>query len=494
MEDYEKELLADFDSDEELEVETEQIEVPEKDAKKDIVPVDLDSFLKDLGNESVLSRLDVLDASKVDDINSISRVKPLIPEIKSKIELYSHTETSEYLDLLSLINDENQSDQYRFILQVNELSNYINKEISTVHSFIKIHFKPVFSELESLILNPVDYAKCVLIVKQDLKNIKDHEQDLKAVTTNEKVLVIIMSALQHTPEYLSEAQFIKVLEACHLVLELKELLDDLSKFISNKLSKFAPNVSAIVGPITTSQLLVATGSLRQLSQTPSCNIPSLGVNELATTTKVRSSNVRATGYLYHCELIRFLPPEVMKSVMRIISGKIVLAARIDLAKTSPSGQLGQKYLEDIHVKIDKLLTPPDAQSVKALPVPVEQKSKKRGGRRFRKMKERFQMSELRKAQNKMEFGKQEDYFVDSFGEEVGLGMSKSGRMIQTNSNTNAKMSKAMISRLQQDKQKTVNGQIDDFTLVNPNTKALQNSNSSATPSTASNRWFTGMKK
>lgn len=489
MEDYEKELLADFASEDDLVDEREEVEeTPADDAKNDLVAVDLNSFLKDLDNESILSRLNVVEATEVDDINSLSRVRPLVPEIRSKIELYSHNETSDYLDLLSAVNDENQSDQYRFILQVNQLSNYINKEISAIHSFIKSHYKQVFSELETLILNPVDYSKCVLIVKQDLKNIKSHEPDLKAVTTNEKTLVIIMSALQQVPEYLEEDKLVKVLEACHLILELQQLKEDLATFISNKLSKFAPNVCAIVGPITTSQLLVATGSLRELSQTPSCNIPSLGVNEMATTTKSRSNNVRATGYLYHCELIRFLPVEVMKSVMRIISGKIILAARIDLAKTSPSGQLGQKYLEDIHVKIDKLLTPPESQSVKALPVPVEQKSKKRGGRRFRKMKERMQMSELRKAQNKMEFGKQEEYFVDSFGEEVGLGMSKSGRMIQTNTNTNAKMSKAMIARLQQEKQKTVNSQIDDFTLVNPTTNTIENGQQTKS------KWFTGMKK
>lgn len=60
------------------------------------------------------------------------------------------------------------------------------------------------------------------------------------------------------------------------------------------------------------------------------------------------------------------------------------------------------------------------------------------------------MSDLRKAQNKMEFGKQEETIMDGFGEEIGLGMtgnsSSSGRIgqLQVNSKTNAKMSKGMI--------------------------------------------------
>ena len=36
------------------------------------------------------------------------------------------------------------------------------------------------------------------------------------------------------------------------------------------------------------------------------------------------------------------------------------------------------------------------------------------------------MSELRKAQNKLQFGKQEDTIMNGLGEEIGLGMIKSG--------------------------------------------------------------------
>ena len=249
---------------------------------------------------------------------------------------------------------------------------------------------------------------------------------------------------------LDTEEITKILSCITLILELNEILQELSEFISNKLSKFAPNISAIIGPITTSQLLIATGSLKQLALTPSCNVASLGVRDLSTTTKTKSRNIQQTGYVYHSELVKYLPPDIIRSVMRIISGKIILAARIDLSKSSPDGELGKKYLEEIKGKIDKLLTPPEQTPDKALPAPVEQKSKKRGGRKVRKYKERFQMSDLRKAQNKMEFGKQEETIMDGFGEEIGLGMtgnsSSSGRIgqLQVNSKTNAKMSKGMI--------------------------------------------------
>lgn len=44
------------------------------------------------------------------------------------------------------------------------------------------------------------------------------------------------------------------------------------------------------------------------------------------------------------------------------------------------------------------------KAVKALPAPLEAPRKKRGGRRVRKMKERYAVTELRKQANRMNFG------------------------------------------------------------------------------------------
>jgi len=48
--------------------------------------------------------------------------------------------------------------------------------------------------------------------------------------------------------------------------------------------------------------------------------------------------------------------------------------------------------------------PPPVKAVKALPTPLEAPRKKRGGRRVRKMKERYAVTELRKQANRMNFG------------------------------------------------------------------------------------------
>ena len=495
MADYEKQLLEDLDSSDD----DDDALVSSKEDSLQQLLADLVAFNATTSPFQVV--LEHPDIESVTEYSRLSKVYPLIPMLKAKFEEQSLDDSkTDYLELLAEIDNdaEFQSEEYRFIVTINELSSIINNEILAFSMLLKMQYKLVFPELESLVPNNVDYARIVLIIKQDLVNIKNYETELKTIMTNDKSLLLVISALQQARGgfKLSEGDWNKIVSCALLILKLDEILQQLSNFISSKLAKFAPNVAAIIGPVASSQLLIATGSLKQLALTPACNIPSLGIRDLATSTKTASRNIRQTGYVYHSDLVKYLPPEIQRSVMRIISGKVILAARIDLAKSAPDAKLGEKFKSEIETKIDKLLAPPEQVPNKALPAPIEIKSKKRGGRRFRKMKERFQMSELRKAQNKMEFGKQEDTIMDDFGEEIGLGMSRSGGgnrlgQIQINKNTDARMSKAMAERLHKQK---VAANVENFWDEDFDSIILLKPVKNTTPNESESRWLGTLMK
>ena len=82
--------------------------------------------------------------------------------------------------------------------------------------------------------------------------------------------------------------------------------------------------------------------------------------------------------------------------------------------------------QDIDKALQKLQAPPEHRGPRALPAPLEPISKKRGGKRVRKAKEQNAVTEMRKLQNRMKFGEQEEEV--GFGDETeGLGMlSQSG--------------------------------------------------------------------
>jgi hypothetical protein len=72
-------------------------------------------------------------------------------------------------------------------------------------------------------------------------------------------------------------------------------------------------------------------------------------------------------------------------------------------------------------------------------VPVEGTKKRRGGKRARKAKEAYAMTELRKLQNRMAFGEQEEE-TGAYDETRGLGMagSSSGKLRQLSGESRSK--------------------------------------------------------
>lgn len=130
------------------------------------------------------------------------------------------------------------------------------------------------------------------------------------------------------------------------------------------------------------------------------------------------------GFIYYHPIVQSLPPELRNKAARIIAAKCTLAARVDSLHQSQDGSIGESLATQVRQKIDKLLEPPPVKDKKPLPKPLDKASKKRGGRRVRKQKERLGMTELRKKANRMNFGElQEDIMQNNMG--FTLGQAKS---------------------------------------------------------------------
>ena len=439
-----EDLLRDLESDsdfeesdkEELVVENEVNQERKQDADGDIPMDKVTSQLhelvdagKEVTTSDLLSRIDL---SSIKDVTKISKLSHKVDPIIATIEKYTSQKVS-------------KKEEYNFLISVNDLSVEITNEISLVHDFIKAHYRKRFPELESLIPNAIEYSKIVKVLQNNL-NI---DAENLSFLSKEKTLVLTMSSIQakDASENIKEDELEKIVGACDLLLKLEDSRIKISDYVASRLSIFAPNLSAIVGSYTAAQLMSVLGGLKGLAQTPSCNIASLG-NKRAVGIGLGHSGVRQQGYLYYSDLIQSVYPDLRKQAMRIVSGKIILAARVDFSSSIPDGSQGQKWRRDIEEKIEKLAEPPENKAPKALPAPIDKSSKKRAGRKYRKMKQRFELSELRKAQNRMEFGKQENTVTDGFGEEIGLGMTGSLSNIPINTNTRAKVSKNMKNRLE----------------------------------------------
>jgi len=124
--------------------------------------------------------------------------------------------------------------------------------------------------------------------------------------------------------------------------------------------------------------------------------------------------------LIHILQIKFLINYVYY-FFHLIFFKVTLAARVDSYKNQPNGEEGIKLRQEIEAKYENFLAPAQAKTKKALPIPEEKKRSKRGGKRVRRWKDRFAVTELRKRQNQMGFSSTHDEYGDSaMGLDTGL--------------------------------------------------------------------------
>ena len=346
--------------------------------------------------------------------------------------------------------------EYHLLTQSNSLSTQIDGEVALVHKFIRDHYSARFPELERLVTTPLEYAKVVSIIgngPMDSESIKSLQTStdnplgvtLKSVLDGPSLMIVTVEATTSKGQELSPEELARVRQACDMVIALHKAKQTLTEYVQSRMNIFAPNLTALIGSLTAAQLLNAAGGLTGLSKTPACNIPSWGSKKrqagLAT-----NIGVRQQGYLYHSDMIRGIPSDLRKQAMRIVSAKIVLAARVDRIHSSPDGSTGQELKSACLERLEKLTEPPPNKGQRALPVPDDKPARKRGGRRARKAKEALAMTDLRKAQNRMAFGKEEKEAGYGTGDStVGMGMigqQNDGKIrgIQIDQRTRAKLS------------------------------------------------------
>lgn len=330
-------------------------------------------------------------------------------------------------------------------------------ELTRLHKVLRDHYSVRFPELEDLVANPIDYAKTVAILGNGpLDNIRAMETSannilkasLVSILDKPTRMVIAVEGIRTQGRPMNEAQLKVVLDTCEKIIRLDRERKELTESIQSRISQIAPNLAALIGSETAAQFLNQTGGLRELAKIPACNLAAQGSKRTEGLGFATNTSIRSQGFLYHSPLIQEIPNDLKRQAIRIVSAKMVLATRSDVSNFSPDGSLGEDLKQQCLHRLEKLTEPPPNSGAKALPAPDDKPSRKRGGRRARKAKEAVAMTELRKAQNRVAFGKEEAEVGYGAGEgTAGLGMlgqQDGGRIraTQIDQRTRAKLSKS----------------------------------------------------
>uniref|UniRef100_A0A2N9GQ24 Nop domain-containing protein n=1 Tax=Fagus sylvatica TaxID=28930 RepID=A0A2N9GQ24_FAGSY len=281
--------------------------------------------------------------------------------------------------------------------------------------------------LESLVHHPIDYARVVKKIgnEMDLTLV-----DLEGLLPSAIIMVVSVTASTTSGKPLPEEILNKTTDACDRALALDTAKKKVLDFVESRMGYIAPNLSAIVGSAVAAKLMGTAGGLVALAKMPACNVQLLGAKKKNLAGFSTATSQFRVGYIEQTEIFQTTPPSLRMRACRLLAAKSTLAARVDSTRGDPSGKNGREFRELICKKIEKWQEPPPAKQPKPLPVPDSEPKKKRGGRRLRKMKERYAITDMRKLANRMQFGiPEESSLGDGLGEGYGmLGQAGSGKL------------------------------------------------------------------
>lgn len=306
--------------------------------------------------------------------------------------------------------------EYPLITRCNSLVREIDDEMLNIHRFVRDIFSKKFPELESIVVSPLDYLQVV----QRIGNTKDLTTiDFSDILPNTAVMAITVTASMTAGSTLPRQELDKMMVACDEAFLLNDCKRDVLLYLESRMSGLAPNLSALLGAALAAKLITAAGGLLNLARMPAQNIMLVGSMKKALL-GMSSSSYHTQGIVMMSDLILATPMEFRNRAIKLVSGKCGLAARVDSFHESPLGQVGTQLREKILQSLAKAQEPPPAKQKKTLPTPEDKPRAKRGGKRHRRIKEKYGQTEFKKLVNRVKFGV--DAEENIYTEEWGLGI------------------------------------------------------------------------
>eukprot|EP00592_Proboscia_alata_P000557 CAMPEP_0194373888 /NCGR_PEP_ID=MMETSP0174-20130528/22285_1 /TAXON_ID=216777 /ORGANISM="Proboscia alata, Strain PI-D3" /LENGTH=533 /DNA_ID=CAMNT_0039153167 /DNA_START=35 /DNA_END=1636 /DNA_ORIENTATION=- len=391
----------------------------------------------------------------------------------------------------TIINGENlkvtSEDRYNLIVNSNKYLQKLTTEYANAHSKLCRIYHAKFPELEELVVDPRQYKSAVRVIWNEMDMTMVNDELGNGILSSNQIITISVAGSTTSGRPLSDEELAKLDDTIIYMDGLTVTQTELTQFVEERMENLAPNICAIVGPTIAARLLGLAGGLDELSKIPACNFQVLGQVKGNASSRAGMSSSHSkphSGIVGECELVLKCPGYMQKKAIKVVASKLALAARCDFVNAESgracTADAGIKFRNIIESKIAKWDEPDKAQVVKALPKPDMSTKKRRGGKRIRRMKERFEETELMKQANKRAFSKEAgEYGDDAMGLSMGLLDSKeSGKIRQTTEKKKMRQANTKASRKKalQLSSGTTNGlassmvftPVQGLELVNPN--------------------------
>jgi U4/U6 small nuclear ribonucleoprotein PRP31 len=381
-----------------------------------------DSFLADLEDIEGFENQEVTSIPTVAESITVEKFRSIIDDERFSLFLTSLTDSTVMRG--QAIRLERTSAEFSHVSDASKYIPMLDREIQIIYRQVADIYVKRFPELEQIVLMPIDYLRVVNKI-QSLSSLSelDMNEISAIVPANQAVAISVTASTSRGLQFLPYDETALVESRVETGLRIAEIKSRIVSYLTECMPAYAPNLSNLLGPVITAQLIAAAGGLENLASMPSQNIEAVGTHKQSLSGL--SGSTAKISLVSQTDLVYNSPNDAKKRAIRLVTGKASICARVDRFGSDLTGETGSRLRSEIEASIEKTVELPPARAIKPLPVPEIGKPAKnhRGGRRARAWKEKYGLTEVQKRAGRLQFGGVEgDLDVD--------GTSKSSRMIE----------------------------------------------------------------
>jgi nucleolar protein 56 len=244
------------------------------------------------------------------------------------------------------------------IRAIDDIDKVFNLFASRLREWYSIHFP----ELDDLVKEHVDYARIVSEIgsREDI-----NEKSLRRLGFSEgRVKRIISAAERSLGAELSEYDIEPIQTLANIMLELNNLRDGLTQYLSSLMKEVAPNITELVGPLLGARLLSLAGSLETLAKLPASTIQVLGAEKALFRALRTGGKPPKHGVIFQYPEIHKAPRWQRGKIARSLATKLAIAAKADYFTGRFIADKLKKTLEERINEIKTLYAKPPPKTAK----------------------------------------------------------------------------------------------------------------------------------
>jgi len=135
------------------------------------------------------------------------------------------------------------------------------------------------------------------------------------------------------------------------ILSIDTKLSKIESLIEKDMNNIAPNLTKIIGPLTGARLISSAGSLKKLSLLPASTIQVLGAEKALFRYKKEGGKPPKHGIIFQNNLIKNSNRKDRGKIARLLSNKIILAARAD---TFTKNDISRDIKKDLKNRLNEI--------------------------------------------------------------------------------------------------------------------------------------------